>query len=410
FSGTLISYDFMAAIFNTDHKEAFYCLKDYAFFIIVNICIVIVAFLMKEKVPPNKKYARYSAILFVVSIYSANFLSFNMIKLSWRMHMADVQEAKLFSEKYDPLLDIKNTTKSKKQTCVVVIGESVDRNHMGIYGYDRQTTPYFNGMKNELMIFRNVRTAYCFTHLAVKSIFHLKVANKKHYTLINFFKDAGFKTFWFSNQAGWNIFDNSAEYLGKSCDQSVFINKKDTPTPFDIELLTPFKEALADNFDKKLIILHLMGSHSPMEYRYPANFAKFSVHKGHNYVKKNYNTCLYDNSILYTDYILNEIIKLLKEKNENICFLYLSDHGQEICGDDEYVTVTRAGIGTYEVPFIVWLSDKYRQENADFIDNWDINTKYITDKTAYSIIDLARMKHPSIDLSNSVFSRRNGIR
>ncbi len=103
--------------------------------------------------------------------------------------------------------------------------------------------------------------------------------------------------------------------------------------------------------------------------------------------------------------MLNEIIKLLKEKeDESICFLYVSDHGQEICGDERYESTTRGGTGTYEIPFVVWTSDKYRQENAIFINEWDTSMPYVTDKMAYSIIDLARMSHPLVDLANSIFS------
>ena len=44
------------------------------------------------------------------------------------------------------------------------------------------------------------------------------------------------------------------------------------------------------------------------------------------------------------------------------------------------------------------------KNNAEFIQSWDTNLKYITDKTAYSLIDLARLSHPSLDLSKSIFS------
>ena len=36
-----------------------------------------------------------------------------------------------------------------------------------------------------------------------------------------------------------------------------------------------------------------------------------------------------------------------------------------------------------------------------------MNRKYVTDKTAYSLIDLARLSHPDIDLSNSIFSEES---
>ena len=58
---------------------------------------------------------------------------------------------------------MKSELKSKKQMCVLVFGESVDRNHMGLYGYEYQTTPNFYTINNELEIFKNVKATYNFT-------------------------------------------------------------------------------------------------------------------------------------------------------------------------------------------------------------------------------------------------------
>lgn len=55
----------------------------------------------------------------------------------------------------------------------------------------------------------------------------------------------------------------------------------------------------------------------------------------------------------------------------------------------------------------MWVSDKYRHENAAFINSWNTDVAYISDKTAYSIIDLMRMSHPLIDLTKSIFRLKN---
>ena len=87
--------------------------------------------------------------------------------------------------------------------------------------------------------------------------------------------------------------------------------------------------------------------------------------------------------------------------------LYLSDHGQDINDTKECNLTARTWPNGYEVPFVVWISEKYRKDNAEFIKNWNMNRKYVTDKTAYSLIDLARLSHPDIDLSNSIFSEES---
>lgn len=406
FTGRLISPDFMSTILVSNTEETIFALKEHFPFILINFFLIMSAFFMKPVKHANRKYAICSMTLLLISFSTSQLLPHNNIVSAISEHINDVQEAKLFSKTRTPLFGIENYSGAKKQTCILVIGESVDRNHMGIYGYERQTTPHFHQIKNELAVFKNVKTAYGLTNMAIKSICRLDIPGQKHYTFIDFFKDAGFKTFWLSNQIGADIFDNYVLYLGRSCDESIFISDKKPfdHTPFDIELLEPLKKALAGKSEKKLIVLHLLGSHFPMELRYPANFSKFRCSESLPDTKKNRNTCYYDNSILYTDHVLNKIIELLKERDENICFLYISDHGQEICGDEKYESTTRGGAGTYEIPFVVWVSDKYRRKNAAFINGWDTNAPYTTDKTAYSIIDLARMRHKLVNLSNSIFS------
>ena len=84
--------------------------------------------------------------------------------------------------------------------------------------------------------------------------------------------------------------------------------------------------------------------------------------------------------------------------------LYLSDHGQDINDTKECDLGARKGPNAYEIPFILWVSDEYKNKNSAFIKSWNTDTPYVTDKVAYTIIDLARMKHKSIDLSKSILS------
>ena len=410
-SGFPIYEDFMNAIFSTDIKEAILCLKDYAAYIIFNLGIIIFAFSLKniKSISANKHYRIYAYALLGANFISADLISFqNIISITNEYH-ADLREAKEFDKKHIPLKGITcEIDNNFSQTYVIVIGESVDRKHMSIYGYNRQTTPYFDNLKSELFVFKNVNTAHAFTSGAVKSMFQLDLntSSTQQYTLIHFFKDAGFKTFWFSNQGRFNIFDNSVMRLGKLCDEYAFINNAgiNDKSLFDESLLQYFHTALKDKAKKKLIVLHLIGSHTPLDFRYPSNFDRFKLPS--NYFDKGKAICTaqYDNSIFYTDYILNKILNSLKKYNGYSAMLYLSDHGQDINDTKECDLGARKGPNAYEIPFIIWVSDEYKNKNSAFIKAWNTDTPYVTDKTAYTIIDLARMKHKSIDLSKSILS------
>lgn len=408
-SGFFIYEDFIYAILSTDLKEMLLCIKEYFVFITVNICILLYAYSMKIKKPKNMScfYTICPIILLIGALIISETLPFFNIVLSVSEYYRSLENEREFCKNYSPLQGIK--TINEKQTVVIVIGESVDRKHMGIYGYNAQTTPYFCNLKDELFVFKNATAVYVFTDTAVKSILKLYSIGEKSYTIIHFFNDAGFKTFWFSNQGKCHAFDNYGQMIGKLCSEYAFINneiKLDSSSFFDSELLKYLQYALKDKAQKKLIILHLMGSHVPVDIRYPPEFNKFILPKNYHNMEKASAVCHYDNSILYTDYVLNDIIKILKQQNDCSCMLYLADHGMNVYDNEKCEVFERTAPHAYEIPFIIWLSPKYKNANKDFIKHWDMNVPYKTNQTAYTIIDLARMHHPSIDLSKSIFYRK----
>ena len=84
------------------------------------------------------------------------------------------------------------------------------------------------------------------------------------------------------------------------------------------------------------IVLHQMGQHGPAYYkRYPASFETFTPACQSNQLE----TCsgdeinnAYDNSILYTDFFLSEVIKVLKRNEQKFesAMFYVSDHGESL--------------------------------------------------------------------------------
>ncbi len=406
-SGFLLHEDFLVTIFNTDLKEALHSFQDYFIYILVNLIIVVYAF--NRSIPQykikNNNCIKYAWVLLIINLTVVNFVPFKIILSKATAYYYDRKEAEEYNKAHTSLTGIKSA--GGKQTYVLVIGESVDRKHMEIYGYHQPTTPYFSKIKDKIFVFKSVNTAHVFTSDAVKSILHLNISGERNYTLIHFFKDAGFKTFWISNQNGISIFDNSVTRLGKLCHESFFINNTDinARSPLDGELLPYFKNALKDKAEKKLIIIHLMGSHTPLNLRYPKEFDKFKLPENYYNKQKALYVTYYDNSILYTDYILNEILTLLKKTEDYSCMLYLSDHGSDVNDTKECEPTTRTWPNGYEIPFIIWVSDAYRNKNISFINDWKLNNHYVTDKTAYTLIDLARLGHKLISLpKNSILS------
>jgi integral membrane protein len=72
----------------------------------------------------------------------------------------------------------------------------------------------------------------------------------------------------------------------------------------------------------------------------------------------------YDNTIVYTDYILHTIIENLKQLKEyKSTMIFVSDHGESLGEKNLYmhgVPMNFAPKEQYEIPFIVWVSDRTR--------------------------------------------------
>ena len=166
-----------------------------------------------------------------------------------------------------------------REIYVLVVGETSRALNWSLYGYDRETNPKLSEVSG-LTAFTNVLTQSNTTHKSVPmlmsavsaenfdSIYHQK-------GIITAFKEAGFKTAFFSNQRYNNSF---IDFFGKEADHCDFI-KEDSLTAgqnlSDDYLLALVQEELAKGNRKQFIVLHTYGSHFNYRERYPAEAAFF---------------------------------------------------------------------------------------------------------------------------------------
>ena len=295
----------------------------------------------------------------------------------------------------------------KKQTYIVIFGESVDKKHMGLYGYYRDTTPYFDEIRNELKIFKNVKSGFATTLESLRGgvTFHRDIKNGN---IISFLNHAQFKTYWLSNQFAVGHADTLFGIIAKLTNGfSVFTNnctyfRELVTNVYDEALISKIKNALDDCSNKKVIFVHLLGSHAGYKYRYPDTFNCFC---NSTMTARQQSVACYDNSIRYTDYVLKHVLDLLKSrKNEVTCMLYFSDHGEDCYDEPESThfhaeTITRPHV--YDIPMIVWASDEYKK--LVNVDAWDTDKKYVTTDMIYSILDLIGLEGEYIDRKKSLF-------
>lgn len=305
---------------------------------------------------------------------------------------------------------------------VVVIGESVWRGAMSLYGHHYQTTPFMDEIKEQLYIFNDVVASGTTTQVMLNKI--LNFDNKGDYegNLIDFFKSAGFKTYWLSAHARFGIADRYA-HLVNHADYIKYINEKSYSQDLfglrlDNELLPEMEKILADEAHDKVVFVHLLGSHNnSYKERYPKRYKSDSF--GIRWLSAPLSFIEYLKSIHFTDQeVLKPLFEMVqRQKDKNSYVLYLSDHADDVSEnwrDNACFCHFEASDSprVYEIPFVLWFSEKYKQNNAEYVKNFAsyVNRPYDSGHLIYSILDLSRLSHPKIDLTKSVFNQNFQLR
>ena len=299
-------------------------------------------------------------------------------------------------DKIQTVNNLKQDQATLPSTHIILIGESTSRLHMSLYGYERQTNPKLGSIKKELKIFRNVFASRPNTIESLEQV--LTFANQEHPdlyktkpSLMAILKQAGYKLYWISNQQTLTTRNTMLTSFAKQTDEQFFLNnaRNQNSYSFDEKVFEPLEKILNNNDEKKIIFVHLIGTHMNYKYRYPKNFSHFTNDDFLNTeIPKNHIERInhYDNAILYNDYIIFQIIQSLKAKQiKNSSLVYFSDHGEEVydVGSHEFQGRNEAAptLGMYAIPFIFWVgpdealnrhfNDRAilirQHDNADFI-------------------------------------------
>ena len=327
-------------------------------------------------------------------------------------------------KKYDAFLNIElndtllssvrsNNGKANRETYVLIIGESTSRNHLGIYNYPRNTTPVLSKMEEELVVFNHVISPHTHTIPSLEKVLtfgNYENPEKKYDgSVVQLMRQAGFKTFWISNQVPVGINETMVSIVAKASDYTHFTNlggKKELRT-LDERVLPYYEKAVQDTSQKKFIVVHLLGTHTQYKNRYPAQFDQFKDNPSTPFPSYKANRTIneYDNAVLYNDYILSELIRLLKEnisENEKTFALYLSDHGEDVFETVDFTGHSEV-IGTkpmFQIPFLLWSNNKNEIERMRPFSN----RKYMTDNLIYAIADLANISFVNFTPEKSIFN------
>lgn len=312
------------------------------------------------------------------------------------------------------LKSVKLKTDKNNETLIITIGESTTRYNLGIYGYSRNTTPNLDKLKDELIIFKDVISPYSNTIPVLEKVLTFgSVQNPELIrmgTIIQLLKAAGYKTYWISNQAPIGQFETRVTMLAKASDFVYYTNvigSEVNSISLDQLILPVLKNVLNEDVSKKVIFVHLMGTHTRYSNRYPKEFEIFKDKPKTNYLSETSRRVIneYDNAVFYNDYIIYNIIKLLKNSNkvnEMQQLLYFSDHGEEVFRTMDFYGHSNE-VGTYpmyEIPFLYWSNSVLKlSKYKNYTDR-----KYMTDDLIYSVVDVLDIKFEGMKYEKSLFN------
>lgn len=231
---------------------------------------------------------------------------------------------------------------------VVIVGESARRSNMQLYGFSLNTTPVVSAFRNNMLVFEHAIAPASATVLAVPMI--LSRADADHFTvndladnIIRIATKAGFYTEWISAQGNSGKSNNYVVAIASLSQKAQWID-----TRYDEELLPELDKALTVH-GRKLIVLHINGSHELACIRYPDSADYY-------HTDDKYEDC-YNNAIRYTDHVIGEVTKRLS--NSASALLYFSDHGLEKNPqlESHYMHGSRnPSKEAYDVPQFIWYS------------------------------------------------------
>ena len=358
----------------------------------------------------TKKGARFK-IGYILNPYSSFIYHYFQFKKSYSALAKMIAEhtAPPFAKIYS------SANEDEEETYIIAIGESASSLHHSYCGYPRDTNFFTDKIASELIRVKGVRSPFAQTLPVLEKV--LTFATRKEPdrlwsqgSIIDFFKEAGFKTFWLSNQ--YALDDNTPlTAMTSHADKHkclCYSDLKRFERSVDGALLDELAKTLKDGAKKKAIFLHMIGSHSAYVNRYPSEFLHYSGSvpgKEHLGAVETQMINTYDDSIRYTDWVVSQFIDLLRPLAGSAYLLYFSDHGEDIYDstDDKVLGHSQlANVPMTSVPFMLWLNDTLKKARPDIL-NRKTKDGYNLEDVIHTIIDISSLENIDYMKSRSIF-------
>lgn len=240
---------------------------------------------------------------------------------------------------------------------VMIMGESLSEFNLGLFGYERDTTPdltpystnpnFFHIPAISSAVSTRVSMALFFntvyepnnaTHLSKMDTALFKLAKKSgfntHYITTQ--KNAGGLTYSFSlaDVDTWKEGKHLSHFEGE----------------YDNRLLLELESMKLDYDQPQFITLQMRSAHVPYVDNYPADQATYPV-EGQDFDQYMVNS--YDNSVLYTQKVIADIYKYFENTGKPTYIFFVPDHG-ELLGQGGRFGHNAVDIDMAKVPFLFY--------------------------------------------------------
>lgn len=252
---------------------------------------------------------------------------------------------------------------------ILVLGESLSSNHLSLFGYKRETTPFLSSLTNDphFFYYPAISSAVS-TDVAVALFFNITYGlnalsdiSKGDNCLFTLAKKSGFKTAYYSSQSAQQLRYTTNSICPSKIDTFKTIEdiepSLDDWNKADDHKLIDFISNDLKNENNQFIVLHQRGTHSPYNLRYKKKASNFSLTG--NYIEDRVNH--YDNAVLEFDSFMKTLIQKIQKYQKPVIIIYLSDHGEGL-GEEDVWGHAALKRPSFQIPALIY-THNYKEKN-----------------------------------------------
>ncbi len=285
------------------------------------------------------------SLLYLLTTFSwygvSNFQNSTLAYYSTLLQMSHTQVLEFKHDKPD--LTPSQKSVNHLPNIIYIVGESLTLSHMGIYGYERKTTPQLAQLEKQKQLIKYTNALSIGTHTRLSVPYMLvgiegidpKGRIYQTPSVFNYAKARGYTTAFISAQdTRWGhikdlFVDEDVDYFwhGVNMNKNASVHKGADDMRVLNEIAMPYIDKVGQQKMPFFLVLQMDGSHYPYAEHSSKEHKKFLPESEPNAINA------YDNTVIKTDDYLAKLIKKMRKEYPNSWVFYSADHGQGLDED-----------------------------------------------------------------------------